>query len=122
MHASRSEVARAWSNRRTSAQRNPRGHAPEDTEALCARLDEAFSILSDPEQSKRYRTYVSQQREDAPPLDPEDFLHPPDSEWSTKSTASPAPALRSPRTLDANLGTDVPPEPPPWLGERPANP
>jgi hypothetical protein len=93
--------------------------SPEQTEALCARLDEAFSILADPEQSKRYRAYVAQQRGERAPLDPADFLHPIVAEWSAKSTAIPAPASPAPETTEPTTADgELPAGPPPWLGDR----
>jgi len=118
VHASRSEVAQAWSERRLDLNKQADRFAPEQTEALCARLDEAFAILSDPQQNKRYRAYVAQSRGDAPPLSPNDLLHPIVAEWSAKSTAIPALAIPSPDdevadTISSEMPS-LPAGPPPW--------
>ncbi len=62
VHAPRTEVARAWHDRRRKALESPRGRSSEEAEALCARLDDAYRTLVDPQRARLYQLYVEQQR------------------------------------------------------------
>ncbi len=68
VHAPRTEVARAWHDRRREALDAGRQRSVEEVEALCARLDEAYRTLVDPHRAQRYRIYVDQRRQ-APALE-----------------------------------------------------
>ncbi len=126
VHASRSELTAAWIERRTRITKQPASFSPEQVEALCARLDEAFAILSDPKRNKRYRTYMAQQYDSSSPLHPDDFLHPVVAEWSRKSTQIPAPPSRAPETSKPELAMDdlglprIDEPPAPWESNRPS--
>lgn len=76
VHAPRSEVARAWQDRRRAALTGPQERSAEEVEALCARLDDAFRTLIDPSRAARYRAYLARQRS-APALTPDDPLRTP---------------------------------------------
>ncbi len=62
VHAPRTEVARAWHDRRREALAGPRERSTEEAEALCARLDDAYRTLVDPQRARLYQLYVEQQR------------------------------------------------------------
>ncbi len=67
VHAPRTEVARAWHDRRREALEGPRERSSEEAEALCARLDDAYRTLVDPQRAHLYKIYLEQRRS-APPL------------------------------------------------------
>lgn len=110
--APRRDLARAWSDRRRALLSEPQSYGEEEVEALCARLDEAFTILSDPEMSKRYRAYLAQSKGAPAAIRPDDMLHPIVAEWSARSTQIPAPAAPAPEA-GGEEGLSMPP---PWLG------
>ncbi|MCO4769513.1 MAG: hypothetical protein KDA24_05735 [Deltaproteobacteria bacterium] len=119
VHASRSELAEAWKQERTSLQKRPDSYTSEEVEALCARLDEAFAILSDPEQSARYRAYVAQQDGTAAPWKPADFIGTNVAAWGARSTQIPAPAAVAPELPgEPPAPLEIPADPPPWLVAR----
>jgi hypothetical protein len=62
VHAPRTEVARAWHDRRREALEGRRERSTEQAEALCARLDDAYRTLVEPQRARRYQLYVEQQR------------------------------------------------------------
>ena len=68
INAPRADVARAWRERRMEASAGAESHSVEEIEAVCARLDDAFRTLVDPARSRRYATYLGQQRQ-TPVLD-----------------------------------------------------
>lgn len=110
--APRRDLARAWADRRRALLTEPQSYGEEEVEALCARLDEAFTILSDPEMSRRYRAYMAQRKGAPAAIRPDDMLHPIVAEWSARSTQIPAPAAPAPEA-GGEEGLSVPP---PWLG------
>jgi hypothetical protein len=57
--ADRSTLARAWRAKRDRVEALRGRFTPEDTDALCAKLDEAFAILSNPRREPRYREYLA---------------------------------------------------------------
>ena len=71
VHAPRTEVARAWQDRRREALEGRRQRSNEEVEAFCSKLDEAYRTLVDPERAQRYRLYVERRRA-APPLEAPD--------------------------------------------------
>jgi len=100
VQASRADLARAWSEQREQVRKDRSQYSDEEVEALCARIDEAFSILADPDRSARYRAYLAQRDGETTPVRPEDLLHP-------ALASSPQDEL------------PIPASPPPWLGDRP---
>ncbi len=56
--ADRTTVARAWRMKRDRVEALRRDLRTVDADALCAKLDEAFSILSSPRREERYLAYL----------------------------------------------------------------
>ena len=56
--ADRATLARAWRSKRDRVESLRREVPSEDAEALCAKLDEAFAILSNPRRESRYLEYL----------------------------------------------------------------
>ena len=54
------ELERAWTERRESALARRGELADDDVDALVARLDEAYEIVSNPSRSSLYGTYLKQ--------------------------------------------------------------
>ena len=63
--ADRATVARAWRLKRDRVEALLGDRGAAQTEALCAKLDEAFAILSNPRSEARYRAYRQGDRLDA---------------------------------------------------------
>lgn len=102
----RPTLSRAWSERRAEARRA--GDLDEaDVDALTARIDEAFRILSDGGTASRYRIYQSQLQSGLDVGRPEDFGQlPPDQINTDPGRRVPVANLGGPLTLDDDPDTD----------------
>ena len=96
VRAEEREVGRAWRDRRAEALHRQADLDSDEILALSARLDEAFSILSDPIRSRHYRLYQSQLRSGRKIVHPEDFaLLAPDSRATEPGVLASLPELEA---------------------------
>ncbi|MCP4868397.1 MAG: hypothetical protein GY898_06740 [Proteobacteria bacterium] len=106
MDSPRPTLSRAWSERRAEVGRS--GSLDEaDVDALTARIDEAFRILSDGGTASRYRIYQSQLKAGVGIGRPQDFGQlPPDQINTDPGRRSPLADFAGPPTLDDDADTD----------------